>query len=68
MSLKCRYRKNTDTVGLDDAHIMAIDPKVEPGKRAGVHDAESIRLSRLKWQCRVLVKTDMGSYRRRICA
>jgi hypothetical protein len=49
MSLKRRYRKDTDTVGFDNAHIMAIDPKVEHGERAGVHDAESIGLSRLKW-------------------
>lgn len=46
---------------------MAIDPKVEHGKRAGVHDAESIRLSRLKWQCRVLVEPDLGSYGGRVC-
>jgi hypothetical protein len=49
MSLERRYRKVTDTVGFDDAHIMTIDPKVEKGKGAGVHDAKSIRLSRFKW-------------------
>lgn len=49
MSLKRRYRKVTDTVGFDDSHLMAINPKVEHRKGAGVHDAESIRLSRLKW-------------------
>ena len=44
---------------------MTVNPKVEHGKRAGVHDAESIRLSGFKWQCRVLVEPDMGSYGRR---
>ncbi len=46
---------------------MAIYPKVEHGKRAGVHDAEPIRLSRLEWQGGILVEPDVGSYGRGVC-
>lgn len=61
MSMKRQHKGRTDAVGFNNAHLMAVDPKEESGKRAGVHDAESICLPRLEWQCRILVETDMRS-------
>ena len=39
---------------------MAVNPKEECRERANVHDAESICLPGLKWQCRILVEPDIG--------
>jgi hypothetical protein len=61
MGVKQQHKGRTDAVGFNDAHLMAVDPKEESGKRAGVDDAESICLPRLEWQCRILVETDMRS-------
>lgn len=63
ISLQRRSKSDTDAVGFDNAHLVAINPKVERGKRADVHNAESIRLARFKRKSRVLVKADMGSDR-----
>jgi hypothetical protein len=38
---------------------MAVDPKEERGKRADVHDPESICLPRFKRQRRIFVEPDM---------
>jgi hypothetical protein len=61
MSMKRQHKGGTDAVSFDNAHLMAVDPKEESGKSAGVYDAESICLPKLKRQCRILVETDTRS-------
>jgi len=36
MSLKLGSKRGTNAVGFDNAHLMAVDPKEERGKSAGV--------------------------------
>ena len=59
MGLMLGSKRGTYAVGFDDAYLMAVDPKEERGKRAGVQDPESICLPRFKRQRRILVEPDM---------
>jgi len=61
MGLRLGSKRGTYAVGFDDAHLMAIDPKEERGKCAGVQDPESVCLSRFERQRRILVETDLRS-------
>lgn len=46
--LRGRRGKGTYSVGFDDAHLMAIDPKVEWGECANIDDSETIFAARHK--------------------
>lgn len=35
-------RRQTYTVGFDDAHLMTVNPEVECGERRGINDSEPI--------------------------
>jgi len=61
LSLKLGSERGTNAIGFDNAHFMTVDPKEERGKRAGIHNAQSICLPRFKWQRRILVEPDMKS-------
>ena len=58
----------THAVGLDDTHVMTIDPEEECRERARVHDAKTISLSGLEWEGCVLVETDGTGHGVGVCA
>lgn len=48
----------TYTVNLDDTHIVTVDPEEEHSECRCVHNAQTVGLAGLEWECRILVETD----------
>ena len=51
-------RLHVGTVDLDDLHVVPVDVEVHGGERARVDDAETVGLSGLEGERRVLVEAD----------
>ena len=48
----------TYAVNLNDTHIVTVDPEEEHGECRCVHNAQTVGLAGLEWECRILVETD----------